>query len=900
MQIRIFLASLCLSLISCNSTSPDKITPGSLTCEYLVNPLGVDTWQPRFCWRLDMVRPGIAQKAFEIFVGTDSAEVAMGKGNIWESGKVRSSVVPAFYSGPALQPFTRYFWSVKIQDEKGAWSNLSPTAFFETGNMGKENWKGSWITDTYDIDLKPAPYFRKDFTTRKKIRSARIYIAVGGLYELSVNGERIGDHRLDPMYTRFDRRTLYVVHDVTQNITEGENVIGVLLGNGWYNHQSTAVWYFHNAPWRSRPKFCLDLHLTYEDNTKEIISTGADWKTCLSPVIFNSIYTAEHYDARLELPGWDTPGFNDSTWEKSTCTGAPSQNIVSQVLHPIRDVEELLTREVKQINKTTYLYDFGRNISGVSKIKVEGPSGTVIMLKHTERLDEKGRADMSNINVHYRPTDDSDPFQTDIFILSGKGTETFMPRFNYKGFRYVEVTSDKPLDLSKESLIAYFMHSDVPPCGNISSSNPVLNKTWQAANASYLSNLFGYPTDCPQREKNGWTGDAQINSETGLYNFDAITVYEKWLADHRDEQQSNGVLPAIIPSNGWGYQWANGPDWTSSLAIIPWNIYLFYGDSRLLENCYENIKKYVDHIDEISPSGITTWGLGDWLPVKSVTPKEFTSTIYFYVDAEILAKSARIFGKEDDFRKYSALAEKIKNALNKKYLNTETGIYGSGFQTELSAPLKWGIVPEEMIGKVAEKLAERVIADNSHIDVGLLGTKTILNALSENGYSDLAYTVASQETYPSWSWWIVNGATTFHENWPIDAKRDISLNHIGFGEINAWYYKALGGILPDEKFPGFKNIILKPNFVKGLNQFEAQHIGPYGTIISAWERSGNKILYNVVIPPNSSAELYIKAVEVLESEKDISENKYIRLTEKGNGNICLYLTSGNYRFLITL
>ncbi|HKI89079.1 MAG TPA: family 78 glycoside hydrolase catalytic domain, partial [Draconibacterium sp.] len=567
-------------------------------------------------------------------------------------------------------------------------------------------------------------------------------------------------------------------------------------------------------------------------------------------------------------------------------------------LHPIRNVELIPAHEVVPFNDRDYVFNFGRNMAGVTQIRVSGPAGTTIRLKHGERLYDNGHVDQSNINVHYRPTDDSDPFQTDIFILSGKGEETFMPKFNYKGFQYVEVTSDKPLILTKESLTAFFMHSDVPPMGTIQSSNPTLNKIWQAANASYLSNLFGYPTDCPQREKNGWTGDAQINIETGLYNFDGITIYEKWLADHRDEQQPNGVLPAIIPSDGWGYTWANGPDWTSTIAIIPWNIYLFYGDKHLLEACYDNIKRYVDHINELYPDGLTDWGLGDWVPVKSKAPKEFTSTAYYFVDATILAKSAKIMGKLTESDKYFALAEKIKNALNKKYLNHETGMYGKGLQTELSVPLQWGLVPNDLVDKVAENLAKRVIADNSHIDVGLLGTKAILNALSENGHADLAYKVASQETYPSWGWWIVNGATTFYENWPLDAKSDISMNHIMFGEIDAWFYKALGGIFPDEENPGFKNIILKPHFVAGLDQFEATHNGPYGIIVSSWKKNGNEVEYHVTVPPGSTATLFLNAAEILENGKDVARNEHIQIKKNETGIKKFLLVSDEYNFTI--
>ncbi|SHE40296.1 alpha-L-rhamnosidase [Mariniphaga anaerophila] len=867
-----------------------------LRCEYLENPLGIDEINPRFTWQIKSQKPGFFQSAFQLVVGTSEKAVASGNGDVWNSETVNSAVIPAVYDGSRLEPFTRYFWSVRVKDEAGNWSDWSPVAWFETGMINQTNWMGKWITDTYDYDVKPAPYFRKEFNAGKKIESARAYVAVAGFYELSINGKRVGDHQLDPTYTRFDRRNLYVTYDVTEALNQGTNAVGVLLGNGWYNHQSTAVWYFDKAPWRARPKFCLDLRIVYADGSQEVVSTDQNWKTTLSPVIFNSIYTAEHYDARLEQPGWNEPGFNAEGWKNATNTGAPSQNITAQALHPVRHVTEISAVEMIKQGEKTWLFNFGRNMAGVTRIKVSGEEGTVVRLKHVEKLDSAGRADMSNIDVHYVPTDDSDPFQTDILILSGKGEDEFIPRFNYKGFQYVEVTSDKPLELTKESLTAYFMHSDVPPVGSVHSSNNTLNKAWEAANASYLSNLFGYPTDCPQREKNGWTGDAHIAIETGLYNFDGITVYEKWLDDHRDEQQPNGVLPAIIPTDGWGYHWANGPDWTSTIAIIPWNVYLFYGDARILEQNYDNIKRYVDYIDATYPSGITDWGLGDWVPVKSKAPKEFTSTAYYYADAVILSKAAKVLGKQADFQKYQALSNKIKNAVNEKYFTSETGIYGSGLQTELSAALHWGLVPDGAKEKVAANLAKRVEADSKHIDVGLLGTKTILNALSENGYPGLAWEVASQETFPSWGWWIVNGATTFYENWPLDANRDISLNHIMFGEISAWYYKALGGIFPDENNPGFKNIVLKPHFVPGLEHFEASHEGPYGNIVSSWKRKGKTVKYSVSVPDNSSAVVYLNGEKIKENGRPIDENSGIFLQQAENEMFVLHLNPGEYFF----
>ena len=859
----------------------------NLKCEYLVNPIGVDAPKPRFTWQMVSNKKAAKQTAYRILVGADSAQIYTGKNSIWDSGRINTATNLAEYNGPPLQPFSKYYWQVLVEDEAGKQITSAATASFETGMMQSKNWRGSWISDNNDIRLKPAPYFRKVFSAEKKVKSARAYIAVAGLYELYLNGKKIGNHRLDPMYTRFDRRTLYVTYDLTPEILAGKNSIGVLLGNGWYNLQSTAVWDFDKAGWRARPTFCMDLRLVYEDGSEETITSGKDWKTALSPVIFNSIYTAEHYDARLEQPGWNTVDFDDSKWNGVIYREAPSANIVSQMLHPIRNVQEIPAKSIRKFNDTNYVFDLGRNISGVSKIKINGPAGTIIKLRHAERLYPNGHTDISNIDIHYRPTDNTDPFQTDIIILNGKGEESFMPHFNYKGFQYVEVTSSQPVSLSKESLVGYFMHSDVPAVGVVNSSEPVINKIWWATNNSYLSNLFGYPTDCPQREKNGWTGDAQIAIETGLYNFDGITIYEKWLADHRDEQQPNGVLPSIIPSNGWGYEWGNGPDWTSTIAIIPWNIYLFYGDKKLLADCYENIKRYVDHITEISPTGLTTWGLGDWVPVKSVSPVELTSTCYYYADAMILAKAAKILGKPEDEQKYTTLFNRIKTAFNQKYLNLNTAIYADGFQTEMSVPLYWGLVPEGYISKVAANLARRVAADNFHLDVGLLGQKAILNALSENGYADMAYKIASQKTYPSWGWWMENGATTLYENWKIDAKSDISLNHIMFGEIGAWLYKGLGGIKPDPENPGFKNVLLEPNFVAGLDHFEAKHDGPFGTVSSSWRKKRKRILYTVFIPANSSATVKlpkINGLRVFADRKPVSADT-------------LHLESGKHKLL---
>ncbi|MFA7493153.1 MAG: family 78 glycoside hydrolase catalytic domain [Proteiniphilum sp.] len=832
--------------------------PVDLKTDHLENPIGIDNSNPRLTWKIEDSREGAWQSAYRVIVSTDSLKIVNQEGDIWDSGKINSDLQLITYNGDELEPFTKYYWRVIAWDADRE-ESLSGIHSFETGMMDVGNWHGDWISDGRDIHYEPASWFRKEFETAKEIASARIYIAVAGLYELYINGEKIGSQRLDPMYTRFDRRNLYVTHDVTAPLQRGKNAIGVILGNGWYNHQSMAVWDFHRAPWRNRPTFCLDLRITYTDGTEEIIPTNLSWKRSDSPIIFNSIYTAEHYDARLEQEGWSEPEFDDQQWQGVMLRSAPSDYITTQQLRPIRNVLTLPASSINKIDETTYVYDFGQNMSGVTKIKVSGEEGTELRIKHGERLHDNGRIDLSNIDVYYRGDREKDPFQTDILILSGKDEDEFMARFNYKGFRYVEITSNKPVDLDKNSLTAYFMHSDVPPIGKIDTSSDLINNLWKATNNAYLSNLMGYPTDCPQREKNGWTGDGHLAIESALYNFDAITIYEKWLADHRDEQQPNGVLPDIIPTGGWGYGTHNGLDWTSTIAIIPWEIYKFYGDSKLLADCYENIKRYVDYVDRTSPMGLTSWGRGDWVPVKSHSNLELTSSVYFYVDTKILADAAKLFGEEEDYQYYSTLAEKIKNAINKKYLNYKTGLYASGTQTELSVPLQWKVVPEDMVPIVARNLAKKVEEAGFHLDVGVLGAKAILNALSENGYPDVAYKVAVQDTYPSWGWWIVNGATTLLENWDLNAERDISDNHMMFGEIGAWFFKGVGGIYPDAAQPGFKHIILRPHFEKELKMFDAQHNSPYGLIQSQWKWNWRRkrINYRVVVPANSSATLYL-------------------------------------------
>lgn len=840
-----------------------KCRPVDLRCEHLIRPLGIDRAEPRFSWHLEDERNGAKQLSYRIMLGTDSAALVRNKGVIWQEKK-NSGQMLTTYKGKALKPFTRYYWSITVWDQNRQVSEQTISSF-ETGFLNTAQWKGCFISDGKDIESRETPYFRKEFILKKNVKSARAYIVAAGLYELSLNGSKVGDHFLDPAFTDYGKRLLYVTYDVTHLLHEGENAVGVILGNGWYNHQPVAEWNFHKAPWRNRPSFCLNIHVQYTDGTTDVITSDHSFKVAAGPITFNAIYVAENYDFRKEFQGWNTLTFDDSSWKQAVEVPSPCSNIVSQSMHPIRKTEFRKPVSLKKLSDTLYLYDFGQNWSGITEFRVQGLPGTKVKLHHGEQLDSRRKRLFDDNNTQFyqnvkeplkygvHPVDEI--FATDVLWLNGK-ENTFSPRFNYKGFQYVEVSSDKPLELTKDNMTSYFIHTDVPASGSFECSDSLINRLWRATNYSYLSNLVGYPTDCPHREKNGWTGDAHLAMETGLYSFDGITFYEKWMADHRDNMYGNGQLRCIIPSGGWGGDIA---DWTCSVTIIPWTLYEFYGDMTCLKDNYSIMKKHTDYWLSKFPDGLITDAcLGDWIPYKSVANRELTASIYHYKNVDIVSRTAQLLGFKSDYEYYKSEAERIKDAINLKFLNKETGIYANGYQTELSMPLYWGIVPEDCIQKVAEQLTKRVSEDRDHLDVGIMGCKTILNALTETDNVEQAYRMVTQQDYPSWGNWLRQGGTTLFENWDYNGLAvGYSQNHIMYGEIGAWFYKALAGINVDPAQPGFKNILLKPHFVEDLDYVKASYKSPFGLIVSEWTRKQGKVEYKVVIPPGATATLYL-------------------------------------------
>lgn len=820
--------ALLLLLFGCKHTE-EAVVPVNLRTEYLREPIGIDTQAPRFTWEYTGEKTDFMPARNEIRIGTTPDNLSV------------------YSTDTSLEPHTRYYWNVTVWDAKGKQSKTSATASFETGKYTSDDWSGKWITDKQDKEYEPAPLFRKTFTTDKEIKEARAYVAAAGYYELFINGERVGENYLDPGYTHFDKRILYVTHDVTSLLKQGDNVLATVLGNGWYNEQTVAVWKFHEANWRGRPAMLCELRLTYADGTSDVIITDESWQTAIGGYTYNNLYSGDKYDANLEEPGWKTVGFTDSQWQPATITENPTRLLVSQQMPGIHITEELKPIDVKTFDNGNYLFTFDKNIAGVCRLTVKGETGTRIILKHGERLAGNGHLQQEPINEFFRPVKQEEMFQTDIFTLKGTGEEVFMPSFTYHGFQYVEVECSKPVTLTKENLTALFMHTDVTPTGSFTCSNPTLNKIWNATMNAYVSNLHSIPTDCPQREKNGWTADAHIAIDLALFGFDGITVYEKWMNDFIDNQRDSiGDISGIVPCYDWGY--GTGPVWDAALFVIPNALYDYYGDSQSIQTMYPTMLRYLDFLKTREKEGLLDYGLGDWVPWKAMTNNEYTSSAYYYLDYTLMARFASLLGK--DATAYQQKAAELKQLINRKFFNEETNTYAEGTQAAQGVALYLGLVPEGKEQAVADKLHELVEANNYFLDFGMLGSKMVPAMLAKYGYIADVMKMITKTEAPSWGHWVdTMNYSTLPEDWGSKS----SLNHVFLGDISAWMMNWLAGIRYDEAAPGFRRIEITPCFVKELDWAKGEYHSVKGLIRSEWKRENQAITLSVTIPIGSEA-----------------------------------------------
>lgn len=839
---RIYMSTVAVAALALASCTGNSVS--NLRCEYLTDPVGIDEQAPRFTWTV------ARQSApYVVEVAETPEDLSAGK-LIWQSEELPASTLSAVYTGPALKSHHRYAWRVASDD------NTSDAASFETAKMTPADWQASWISDTLDMEYEPAPMLRKEFKLDKVPAQARAYISTNGYYELWINGERVGDSHMDPGFTHYDKRNLYATYDVTDLLNEGDNTVAAVLGNGFANCQSKAVWDYERARWRRRPAMIFELR--EPDAAEAIVVSDSTWRTATGPYTYNNIYSGDRYDARLEPAGWRKPGFDDSAWSTAATVDAPSPLLKAQAMPAIRPVEVIEPKLLSNFGDTVYVFDMGKNIAGVSSLEVAGENGTHFRMSHGEMLKDDGRLQQGNIDVYYRPQKPGEKFQTDEFILAGTGKpESFRPGFTYHGFRYVEVAADRPVKLTSDNVKGYFMHTDVQPVGSFESSEPLLGKIYDATMLSYVDNLHSIPTDCPQREKNGWTADAHVAIDLALQNYDGITLYEKWMNDFADNQRDNGNIAGIIPSCGWGYGNWPGPVWDAALFVIPEALYNYYGDSRAIERMYPVMEKYFEWArSNEKPDGLFTDGIGDWLSYSAQTPTDYTSSVYYYLDNVRMARFADMLGR--DAAPYRAKAEALRDTINARWFDEEAATYANGSQAALGVALASGIVPEGKEEAVAETLHKTVEANDYFLDYGLLGSKTVPAMLTRYGYVDDAYKMATKTDAPSWGYWLEKcGYTTLAETWTLSPEfHDASLNHVFMGDICSWMRTDLAGINYDPAKPGFENIIVRPHYPAGLESASATYNSVRGDISSSWTRKGNDIRLTVTVPGASTATVY--------------------------------------------
>jgi alpha-L-rhamnosidase len=861
-HLLLFFTILSLSLATCAQTN--------LTCEHLTNPIGIDVRQPRLSWKLAGTERNTRQSAYEIRVATTPgfAEKTM----VWNSGKVTSDEsVLQTYKGKSPESGKRYYWQVRIWDGNGKESPWSEAAFWEMGLLSSTDWKARWIEPEKTVDTakaNPVSVVRKEFSLKKQVASARVYVTAHGLYELFLNGQRVSQDQLTPGWTSYNRRLQYQVYDVTDLLKNGPNAIGAMLGDGWYRGE--LAWSGRRNFYGKKLGLLCQVQVRYQDGSQEIIKTDESWKTTQNgPLRSSEIYHGEVYDARMELAGWNQPGYNDKSWTKVGVANHPFTNLVASAGVPVRKIQELKPIRIFRTPEGTLVADMGQNMVGWLRLKLSGPAGTKVTIRHTEVLDKAGNF----YTAHLRNAQ-----QRIEYTLKGGGEETYEPHFTFMGFRYVAVEGF-PGELRPENLTGVVVHSDMTPIGSFECSNPLVNQLQHNIQWGQKGNFVDVPTDCPQRdERLGWTGDAQVFCRTAGYNMNVAAFFTKWMRDVAADQGKDGAVPFVIPDVLSGYSdnlVTNrnvSAGWGDVAVITPWTMYLIYNDQRMLETQYPSMKAYVEYIrGKAGESNIWRGGsvFGDWLFYKPAmyshpepdgyTNNDLIATAFYAYSTHLLAEAASVLGKKDEAASYNRLFNSIKETFIREYV-TPSGRISSDSQTSYVLALMFDLLPNELKPKAAAHLANDIKSRQNHLSTGFLGTPYLCHILSDNGYTDVAYDLLLQEKYPSWLYPVKMGATTIWERWdgikPDSTFQDVgmnSFNHYAYGAIGDWMYRVVAGIELGK--PGYKHIRIQPQLpaAQKLTYAKASLDSPYGTIVSGWEQKAGQVKLNVTIPPNTTA-----------------------------------------------
>jgi alpha-L-rhamnosidase len=898
------------------------LTPDKLVCEYLLNPIGLDVRRPRLSWQVGAQHRGARQTAYHIRVGNNPAALEdSAAGIVWDTGKVMSDHslhIP--YAGPALQPGQRCYWQVRVWDEHDTVSAWSTAAWWEMGLLDSSNWQAEWITPDWDEDIsrpQPAPLLRRNFRAESALVTARIYATSLGVYELRLNGRRVGEALLTPGWTSYDHRLQYQTYDVTGLMREGDNVLGAMLGDGWYRGYLGNKG--HRNVYGERLALLLQLHLTYADGRLEIIGSDAAWRASCGPIRMSDLYLGETYDARQEKPGWDQAGYDDSDWCGVRRLDHPKEMIVAQLGPFIRRQEQIQPVRILHSPKGETILDFGQNMVGWVQMRVRGPQGTNITLRHAEVLDQQGNLYTENL----RSAD-----QITRYTLSGctDADELFEPHFSFQGFQYVALEG-----FPGEPTLAHFtgivLHSDTPLTGTFECSNPLINQLHRNIVWGQKGNFVDVPADCPQRdERLGWTGDTQVFIRTACFTMNVAAFFIKWLRDLSADQLPNGSVPFVVPDvitkfrslemNPAGASGAAA--WSDAAVICPWTIYLCYGDTRLLEEQYESMAGWVNFMRDRAGDDYI-WRndsqFGDWLDYRGqdarrpapVTNNELVATAFYAYSTQLLAHVALVLGKTSDAECYADLAHNVKAAFNNEFV-TPFGRVGPNTQTAYVLALHFDLLPESMRPLAVERLVKEIRQGHYHLTTGFVGTPYLCHVLSRYGYTDVAYELLNQESYPSWLYPVKQGATTIWERWdgikPDGSFQDASMNsfnHYAYGAIGEWLYRVVAGIEVDPTEPGYKRILIQPQPGGQLTYVSAGLDSMYGRIESTWKLEDGDFQLAVTIPPNTEGIVHLLArsvEDIAEQGQALDQVEGIREMRQEGETVILTLGSGCYHFRV--
>lgn len=885
----------------------------NLRCESQVTPLGVDERSPRLSWALQSAVRGQRQTAYQVIVSTQLNDIEANKGEQWDSQKVVSSAsIQVAYQGKSLTSGTRYYWKVRAWDKDGKPGNWSETAWFETALMAQKDWKAKWINDgksnpAVDDDFykfDPAPLFRKDFSLDKPIRQARLYITGLGYYEASINGNRIGDHALDPGWTNFSKRVYYSTYDVTSQLKGGGNCLGVTLGNGWYNPLPLRMWGGKNIRkflTIGRPRFISQLDILYKDGSTQSVVSDEGWKVTEGPILRNSVYLGEVYDARKEISGWDKPGFDDSAWSSASPASETVGKLVAQPLEPVKVTATVKPVKITEPAQGVYIVDMGQNFSGWASFKFNLKKGTRVNIRYGELIHEDGSLNpMTSVcgQIKGKPNDglESHPgtaWQKDVYFARGGGVETYTPRFTWHAFRYIEITGC-PVKPTIDSITGLRMNSAVQPVGSFTCSNEMFNAIQKICQWTFLSNIFSVQSDCPHRERFGYGGDLINTNETFMYNFDMSNFYAKAVTDWDDAKLKDGMLTDTAPSVGIQYC---GVGWAMAHPHTQLKLYQYYGDKRIIERQYPVSKTWLGLVTKSSPTHIISRGLSDHESLAQKPAPPMVTPLY-YESAKMLAKMAGILGYEAQSVEYTALSENIKKAYNDKFYDADSGACSPGTQASQSFALFTDILPEKERPAALKYLIEDIGQHDGHLTTGIFGTRYMLEMLSKEGFGQVAYDMVNKKTFPGWGHMLENGATTLWEHWKF-SDNTFSHNHPMFGSVSLWFYNWLGGIQADPDAVGFDRIIIRPEIPNDLRWVQCSYDSVRGKITSNWRKTGNSLVMDVAIPANTVATVYLPCghpESIKESNVPVGQAPGVQFERSENGTAIYTIESGTYHF----